>query len=159
MATPVSETIITDILTALEGVTVQNGYNNTLAWVGRYDRRENKGPGDKRPYAQVRYLGDSFSSPSESERHVTTRLEIKAVLDRDIHTEDATSNQENILGFDVSRALADIDIDETYDIGDIDPTPFTEIDEDETQDGVIVLLSCTYSVDRQAIGTITGPGG
>jgi hypothetical protein len=154
---PVSETIIDAVIAAIDAVTVQAGYNNTLGYVGRFSRFY-RDDGD-RPSVTVRWVGDTLSDYSgKTERLASTRLEIIALLKRNPNSPETTDQQSNILGFDVMTALTNIDYSSVvYDLGDLSSTPLIDYEDDEPADGVRVDATFTYWVDETDIHTLTGP--
>ncbi len=157
MATPVSETIIADIITALEGVTIPAGYNNTLAWVGRFNNRDpDKGPQALRPYAEVKYGGSTDGPPKQYAISETARVLVKAAIKYDPHDDDGPDVQANRLGFDIRAAILGMGLAaKGYFLDGMQSDPFSELDEENPEDGVLVAVDFHWAANATELQTIS----
>ncbi len=155
MASPVSETIITDVITALDAITIPDGYNTTIKWTGRFNSRDpDKGPRDLRPYAEVRYGGISGGHPGNSRTRVDLRVLVKGVTDYNQSDKDGPDVQTNLLGFDIWRAITEMSLDtKAYFLTGVRIDTLQDMDAEEPEDGVVVAADFNYSVQSDSVGT------
>ena len=160
MAAPVCETIITDMTTAIDAVTVQAGDNVTIQYVGRYDDIQDS-PDSKRPAVILRWLGDSYSSvDGDSERTLSTQIEALVFANLDTTSSNASDKQISLTAYDVAASVTGIDYpNKDYDLGSFLITPLASEDPDEPAIGARIVFTFTCFVDYQDISTVTGPGG
>lgn len=144
MPTPIVETIISDVISALEGVTEQAGYNNTILWAGRLNRLDpERGPVELKPYAFVYYLGESGNEPGNSSIQIFPSIAVRAVVDANINDSLSPDEKTTLIGFDCLRAIiaALYSTERDYFLTGYNMDSLQALSDKETEDGVLITLN------------------
>lgn len=148
-----AETVVADVITALEGISVTSGYNNTIASVARYDRDD--GPEGQRPSARVS-LGSMALTPNEPTLEaylITQPITIDLRLEPGVH-DVAHDVALSYLMADVLKALSAIDYEtKIYQLTSIAVDPYLTAESGDLVDFARITATFSWSSDIDDLTT------
>jgi hypothetical protein len=144
-------TVLDDVITALEGITVANGYNGNLLRAERFDRYTR--PEGPPPFATVRRDREPRTLDDSGEFLNTLQLVIDLTFDQDQDSSEHTDELQDAWIEDVSKALlaAFNAVSAKPNIQRLDSVPFASDDPDEEDDGVQFTVTVAYYEDEQLV--------